>query len=144
LADGNLISKKIANALPKRDEWGEKDIENIKKELLENHLFLTNIVKCCYDHADYPEEPVIQWYLEWLKQEIKIVNPQSIVAFGALVFKTLTGQTITFKDYLNSITQPHYFESLTGRKIPVVPCVFPVGRGDPAKAAYILRTLSIH
>jgi uracil-DNA glycosylase len=141
LAEGNLIDKKIVSSLPNRNQWRDEDTEKIKEELLKNQLFLTNIVKCCYEHADYPERPVIKWHLRWLEQEIKIVNPQRIVAFGTLVFKILTGKIITFRDYLENTSEHNYFESLTGLKIPVIPCPFPIGRGSPSKAISVLKLI---
>jgi len=141
LASGNLIDKKISSSLPDRSGWKNSDTERIKEELLKNQLFITNMVKCCFAHGDYPARPIIKWHLKWLKQEIMIVKPQKIVAFGTLVFKELTHKTIVFKNNLNKLTKHNNFELLTGLKIPVFACPFPIGRGSPQKAALVLRKI---
>ncbi len=121
MADGGLIDKRVAYKLPLRKDWKEKHTEQIKKELVENRLFLTNIVKCCYDHSKYPERNVIASQIGLLVEEITIVKPQRIIAFGGLVQKTLK------KLFLN---------------VPITPCYFPIGRGRPREAGEILSKLA--
>jgi hypothetical protein len=121
LADGGLISKKVAYDLPLPVKWKKEDTEKIKRELVENKLFLTNVVKCCYNHSEYPQKQVVKSHLNLLEEEIGIVKPRRIVAFGGLVYKTLT-------------------KSLK-LEIPLISCYFPVGRGRPREAARILREI---
>jgi hypothetical protein len=51
LAGGGLISKTAAYDLPLRSNWKRGHTEKLQRELLKNKLFLTNMVKCCYDHS---------------------------------------------------------------------------------------------
>jgi uracil-DNA glycosylase family 4 len=139
LADGGLIDKKVAYGLPLRKNWRDKHTELIKQELIRNKLFLTNIVKCCYGHSLYPDSKVIDSQLKFLAEEINIVNPKKIVAFGALVYKTLTGKNIKLAEYWNEWKIGNDSEIVFGLKISVMPCYFPIGRGNPKKAAEILR-----
>jgi len=122
LADGRLISKKVAYSLPLRSEWNREHTEAVQKELIKNRIFLTNIVKCCYNHANYPPRKVIEDQLRILEEEVSIVKPKQIIAFGELVFKTLTNK-LPLLDML------------------VTRCYFPIGRGNPKKAAEVLRKL---
>ena len=141
LADGGLIDKKIVFNLPPRAEWNGEHTIQIKNELIGNKLFLTNIVKCCYDHSAYPDESVIESQLRLLAEEIKIVKPKMIVAFGALVYKTLTGKNIKLADYWNG-SREKAAEVISWLGIPITPCYFPIGRGKPRKAIEILSQLS--
>ncbi len=140
LADGGLINKKVAYGLPKRSDWDTDHTRQIQKELIKNKFFLTNIVKCCYSHGKYPSREVIHDQLNILKEEVRLVNPKYIVAFGALVFKTLTGKNIKMSDYLRNFSVTRIVsEKISGLDVPVILCYFPIGRGNPRESAKILR-----
>ncbi len=138
LADGGLIDKKVAYGLPLRNNWHEKNTAQIKRELIRNKLFLTNVVKCCYDHSTYPNGKVVKEQKEILAEEIRIVNPKKIVAFGGLVYEILTGKGINLSECRNGEKNKES-EVISGLNISVMSCYFPVGRGNPRKAAEILR-----
>lgn len=139
LGTAGLISRRVAKALPVRREWTRADTTRVQRELVRNRLFLTNIVKCCYGHSHYPTRKVIEAQCRMLAKEIEIVQPKCIVAFGTLVFKMLTGKTIVLK---NALSQRHrYVVIITNLRIPVIPCYFPIGRGNPKKAIAGLRRL---
>ena len=138
LADGGLIDKGVGYGLPLRKDWKDKHTEQIKQELIQNKLFLTNIVKCCYGHSLYPENRVIAEQLKLLAEEIRIVRPKKIVAFGGLVYKILTKKNVRLSDYWVEGREEKK-ETVSGLMVPVIPCYFPVGRGNPKKAAEIMR-----
>lgn len=137
LADGGLIDKKIAYGLPLRKDWHKEYTEQIKSELIRNKLFLTNIVKCCYDHSSYPDGKVVKDQIKILAEEVRIIKPKKIIAFGVLVYKTLTGKNIRMTDYRNG-SREKITEVVSGLSIPVMPCYFPIGRGNPRMASKIL------
>lgn len=138
LADGGLIDKDVAYELPLRKDWNGNHTEQVKRELIRNKLFLTNVVKCCYDHSAYPSDRVIKVQTKILAEEIKIVNPQKIVAFGGLVYKVLTGKSIKLSEYWSGEAGKE-LEVISGLSISVEPCYFPIGRGNPKKAAEIMK-----
>ena len=141
LADGGLIDKKVAYGLTSRKDWNEGCTEQVKRELVGNGLFLTNIVKCCYDHSSYPDGDVIKDQMEVLAEEIRIVSPESIIAFGGLVYKTLTGKNIKLSEYWNGGMTEGNREVISGSGVVTEPCYFPIGRGNPRKAAEILSKI---
>lgn len=142
LADGGLINKKITNKLPLKLGWQAEHTKLMQEELIKNRIFLTNIVKCCYDNSAYPDKIVIKDQLKILSNEIKIVKPKFIVAFGALVFKTLTGNSIVLHEHFKDFSKNEiYSENISGLNYPVIPCYFPIGRGNPKKAEQILRQI---
>lgn len=126
--------------LPTRSEWKNGHTRLIKKEIEHNRLFLTNIVKCCYNHGNYPEQKIIEYQKDILKQEIRIVKPKQIIAFGALTFKTLTGLPIKLSEYWGQRNK-EFSENISGLDTSVIPCYFPIGRGSPQKATKALQTI---
>ncbi len=142
LAAGGLFDREVAYRLPIRAEWERRHTGEIQKELKRRKLFLTNLVKCCYSHSNYPDASVIRSQIGLSAEEINIVKPKKIIAFGGLVYKKLTGNTIKLFDCWSGL-QKNTVETLSGLGIPVVPCYFPIGRGNPRKAAEMLRKLRI-
>ncbi|MDE2001479.1 MAG: hypothetical protein KGI60_02850 [Patescibacteria group bacterium] len=140
LADAGLIDRKKAAALPPRKEWTAADTATIQQELVKHKLFITNVVKCCYDHSAYPERDAVRHHLDLLGEEIRIVRPKTIVAFSGFVYQTLTGQSVKMGEYWKD-GQKALPEIISGLRIPTLPCYFPVGRGSPRKAASILRRI---
>jgi hypothetical protein len=139
LADGGLINEKIAYSLPLRSEWRDEHTEEIKKELINNKLFLTNIVKCCYNHGFYPKKEVVEEQLKILREEIRIVKPKRIIAFGAFTYKTLTGKNIKLSNYKNTLEIVS--ERISGLEIQTIPCYFPIGQGSPKKSAEMMKKI---
>lgn len=137
LGEGGFIDANIARSLPPRKQWTAAHTDLVQKELLRNKLFLTNIVKCCYPHGNYPAREVIAAQRDIVGEEIRSVRPKGIIAFGALTFKTLTKTAITLSTYRPKESGT-FHESLSGLNTPVIPCYFPVGRGSPKKAAQML------
>ena len=143
LADGGLIDQKVAAALPPRAGWRPEHTELVRRELVRNRLYLSNIVKCCYPHGDYPAPEVVRDQLGLLAEEVRLVRPRRIVAFGCLVHRTLTGENVTLSEYWRpGAGRKPAREKLTGLGLPVVPCYFPIGRGNPKKAAAVLRRIA--
>lgn len=140
LADGGFLSKSIAYSLPPRNGWQMEDTKKIQNELLRNKIFLTNVVKCCYSDSRYPKPEVIKDQVKILAEEIRMVKPKNIVAFGSLVYKILTERNIKLSSYrANAQGRRVYFENISGLSVPVIPSYFPVGRGNPRKAIMILK-----
>jgi len=142
LADGGLIDKNTASDLPLRSAWTARHTKQLQQELIRNDLFLTNLVKCCYQHSEYPKSRVLENQLPFLAEEIRIVKPKKIVAFGGLVYKVLTARSIKLSEYWTSAHSGGEVERISGLSVDVLPCYFPIGRGKPHMAAKVLRRLS--
>ena len=142
LADGGLISKKTSYDLPPPSDWNDTHTKIVQEELLRNKLFLTNVVKCCYPHGAYPDYEVTEDGLKKLAQEIRTVRPKKIIAFSIFVNKLLTGKTIKMSSLDKQLPEA-FPEEISGFKIPVLPCYFPIGRGNPKKAVEILNKIKL-
>lgn len=58
----------------------------------EEHVFISNIVKCRPPDNRVPSTQESETCIPWLFRQIELVNPAIIVLLGATAFKTLAGQ----------------------------------------------------
>lgn len=109
-------------------------------------IYITNLVKWTGSDATLPNTKKIKAFLPILHQEIEIVKPKYIVTFGLLPFEHLTQQKIKLQDYYNEVVNSQklrYFNcTINKTEIKIIPCYFPVGRGNPKQAIEILKYLS--
>lgn len=110
LADGGLIGKKLAYGLPLKRDWKFTDTEALVKELRRRHLFLTDAVKCCYPHSNYPPKKIFEYHKRFTAEEIRMVKPQRIIAFGSRTFQFLTGENIHLTQYWHQRKKNTYHE----------------------------------
>lgn len=122
--------------------WKTEDEKRIENSLIKNDVYLTNLVKCTQPHPENPTKDIIIQDLPLLYKEIDIVKPTYIVTFGKLTYQTLTNQDIRLKDKLEEVKkgtyQPDKSLNIINETYPILPCYFPVGRGNPPKALQIL------
>jgi len=108
-------------------------------------FYITNIVKWTGEDATLPNTEKIKLFLPILEKEIEIVQPEYIVTFGLIPFENLTGQKITLGEYYDEIMKTKklkYYEKTFGKtKTKIIPCYFPVGRGNPKRAAEMLKMI---
>jgi len=125
--------------------WSPRFAKIIYDSLARRGLYLTNIVKWTGETAELPNAEKIKAYLPLLKKEIEIVNPKYIITMGLIPFEHLTGQKIKLRDYYKEVMKKKklktYDLKIDSKTYKVIPCYFPVGRGDPKKAAEILKLL---
>jgi uracil-DNA glycosylase family 4 len=107
---------------------------------------VTNIVKWTGENADLPDSKKVQLFLPILRREIELVLPKYIVTFGLIPFTYLTGEKIRLADYYDWVMTNNrlrfYEYAAEGTLIRVIPCYFPVGRGDPKRAVTILKRIA--
>ncbi|MEX1061804.1 MAG: uracil-DNA glycosylase family protein [Patescibacteria group bacterium] len=135
------LMKKIESFIP----WPVGLAEELEEFLKEEGLYLTNLVKWTGEDSTLPDFKKIALFRPLLLREIELVEPRYIVAFGLLPFKHLTGKTIKMGDYYGEVkatgrlaAYPLQEAFSTGQ---VIPCYFPVGRGNPKRAVEILKLL---
>ncbi len=141
LFDDHLIVK-INNS----KNWSLELSHEVLAFLKSKSLYLTNIVKWTGQDASLPNSEKINLFLPLLEKEIELVQPKHIVTFGLIPFENITRQKIKLKDYYYQIMQEqkltYYNQEFNGFKTKIIPCYFPVGRGDPKKAVEILKFVS--
>lgn len=120
-------------------KWAEESADELESIMKKNGVYLTNIVKCTASHGDAPSKELVNAQLPLLFQELSAVKPKLIIAMGLLPLKTLTGIALKLGEFTQDFEKaPRSFQSIAG---PVVPCWFPVGRGNPRKAVELLTAI---
>ncbi len=123
--------------------WSLEFTNEVLDFLKSKSFYITNIVKWTGHDATLPNSEKIKLFLPILKREIEIVQPQYIVTFGLIPFENMTKQKIKLGDYYSEIMQDkklRFFDIKYGNfETKVIPCYFPVGRGNPKKAVEILK-----
>lgn len=123
--------------------WSLEFTNEVLDFLKSKSFYITNIVKWTGHDATLPDSEKIKLFLPILKREIEIVQPQYIVTFGLIPFENMTKQKIKLGDYYSEIMQDkklRFFDIKYGNfETKVIPCYFPVGRGNPKKAVEILK-----
>lgn len=142
LSEAGFLDKGVVDGIYKRG-WQIEDEDRIEKSLCKNDVYITDLIKCSQFHPNSPKKEIIKEDFPIFQKEIDIVSPKYIVTFGKIPFEVLANQNIRFKDYLKRIRdntyQPIKSIDILGKKYDILPCYFPVGRGNPNEALEILR-----
>lgn len=140
----------LSDALMRRienNEWSTEFAEELLFFLKSKSFYLTNLVKWTGSNAALPDSRKINLFLPILEKEIEIVKPEFIVTFGLIPFKALAKQEIRLKDYYEEAMKKkklRVFETrIKSHESKIIPCYFPVGRGEPGKAKDLLRMVNI-
>ena len=145
LADAGFLKQKTVAPLYERG-WQLSDERRIEADLARHQIYLTNLVKCAQPHPRYPSADAICAQLPLLTQELRLVSPRYIVAFGGVSIKALTGTAILLRDVLQDVRARRYSPQpslgLAELRLPVLPCFFPLGHGNPPKALEVLRFIT--
>ena len=126
--------------------WSVDFTHQVLELLASKSFYVTNIVKWTGHDATLPDAEKIKLFLHVLEKEIEIVQPEYIVTFGLIPFENITKQKIRLRDYYSEVIQHKrikIFETQVGSQtVKIIPCYFPVGRGDPKKAVEILKMVN--
>jgi uracil-DNA glycosylase len=123
--------------------WNHELVRSVLNFLKESGFYFTNVSKCCNHDAALPNSEKIKKGEKTLLEEISIVRPKLIVTFGLIPTKVLTNTNIKLGTCLDEIRKGKdvvlQSKAIFGREYPLIPCYFPVGRGNPGKAIEILK-----
>jgi len=109
----------------KTQDWNVEFSEKVYREIKSNKCFITNLAKCTQKDASHLPDSVFKEYRNLMLQEIKILNPKIIIAFGNQVSSILLDKNINVSKFRKQ------FENLAvGEKThKVFPVFYPVGQG---------------
>lgn len=111
--------------------------------LKQKSFYITNIVKRTGEDATLPNAKKIKLFLPVLEREIEIVKPEYIVTFGIIPFENLTGRKIKLGNYYDKVMAGKkikwYEKTFRNTSTKIIPCYFPVGRGNPKRAVELLK-----
>lgn len=135
----------LLEEINRKDEWDTYFADKVYEHLHDRGFYFTNLVKWTGENADLPNAAKVKMFVPILKKEIELIDPQTIVTFGRMPFKGLTGQDIILGDYFKKVMDVGVLEEfklhLPSKTYSLIPCYFPVGRGDPKRAVKMLSLL---
>jgi len=140
-----LLDDKLIEEINNNSNWTVGFAKRVYDFLSSKGIYFTNIVKLTGDDAALPGPEKVKLFLPILKKEIEIVQPKYIIAFGLIPFEHLTKKKIKMGDFYDSFKKngrlDNYCVKLGSFDAKVIPCYFPVGRGNPARAVEILSAI---
>lgn len=140
LFDSNLLEE-----IQSRKDWDIPFADKVYQYLADSRFYFTNIVKWTGENADLPNAEKIKLFLPILLREIELVSPDYIVTFGLIPFNALVKDPLKLGEYFNEVVSSRsircYDLDIGERVYKVIPSYFPVGRGNPKRAAKILSML---
>ncbi len=139
------LDESLLSEITKRKKWDTTFADKVYSHLTERGFYFTNIVKWTGEDAALPNNDKIKTFLPVLQKEIELVDPEYIVTFGLIPFNALVGEKIKLGDYYDAVNAEGqiklYKFKLNCKSYNVIPCYFPVGRGNPKRATEILSLL---
>ena len=137
---GLLDSAFVAKIDKRAETWSVHDALQLKQELERKRLYITNVIKETAPDSQMPPKTLFNKYESLLHDELELVQPELIIAFGLVTYQALTGQNIRLADiYEQAIKTARIPIGSSHRHQPVLPCYFPVGRGNPSRAMQLLK-----
>lgn len=141
----DLFDYSLMDRINAGSDWTLEFTDKVLAFLKKRGFYFTNIVKWTGHDAGLPDSEKIKLFLPVLKKEIEIVRPKYAVAFGLIPFEGLTGKKIRLAEYYKTAVKSGklktYDLKVNSVKTKVIPCYFPVGRGNPKRAVEILKLL---
>ena len=139
-----LFDDELIDSINNSKSWSLELTNKVLDFLKSKSFYFTNIVKWTGSDASLPDSEKIELFLPVLEKEIEIVQPEYIVAFGLIPFENMAKQKIKLQDYYSSVMQDkklRFFGTSAGQ-VKIIPCYFPIGRGNPKRAVEILRLIN--
>lgn len=138
-----LFDDGLMESINNNSTWSLEFTGRVLDFLKRKSFYLTNLVKWTGRDATLPDSEKIRLFLPILEKEIGIVHPRYIVAFGLLPFESIAKRKIKLHEYYSKAMRAKRvipFEVGIGSRVRnVIPCYFPVGRGNPEQAVDLLR-----
>lgn len=141
----NLFDDELIKYIEHSSCWSHDFTYKVLQFLKKNGLYLTNIVKNTRYNADLPKADQINLYLPIFKKEIELVSPEYIIAFGLIPINALLKEKIKLSEYYKLVNKKNslifYKTKINSKTFKLIPCYYPIGRGNPGKAIKILKIL---
>lgn len=125
--------------------WTVDFTNEVLRFLQRKKFYFTNIVKWTGHDATLPDAEKINLFLPILEREIELVKPEFIVTFGLIPFERLAKQKIKLGEYYYATMRRRVLRPfeimINSTRTKIIPCYFPIGRGNPARAVELLAML---
>jgi len=141
-----MFDDRLMRIIEDSKSWSVDFTHEVLDFLKSRSYYITNIVKWTGHDATLPDHEKISLFLPILEKEIELVKPEYVITFGLIPFENITDQKIKLAEYHHEVMQTNrlkFFEKQFGtHKTKVIPCYFPVGRGNPKGAIDILGVIN--
>lgn len=119
----STINEEIKSKKPK--DWTPEFCEYVYNEVKKQGLWITNLAKCTQEDARALPDDVFIKYMDLLKKELALVNPDIIFLFGNQVSSIILNQNISV-----STTRKKKFElKINDKQFTTYTIFYPVGNG---------------
>jgi DNA polymerase len=125
--DVEVFDKKLNDKIQSSNkaDWTPELAEEIYKNIAKNKAYVTGLARCTQPDARHVPDIVFRESREITLEEIKMVNPKYIIAFGNQVSSNLLKQLIKVSE-----CRCKRYDLIIGNKsYPVYPTFYPVGMG---------------
>ncbi len=140
-----LFDKELLDEINACSTWDVDFSNSVLQSLKKRRLYITNIVKWTGSDATLPDAQKIKLFLPLLEEEISIVKPEYVLTFGLIPFENLTKNKIKLSEYYERSIRDgklaSYEVEINKFRTRVIPCYFPIGRGNPKRAVELLKLL---
>ena len=140
-----LFDDKLIEYINENKVWDVRFTKKVLAFLKHKGFYLTNVVKWTGKDSGLPDSKKIKLFLPVIEEEIRLVQPEYIVTFGLIPFEQLAKRKIRLGEYYSEVLEDRrikYFGTkIGGTKTKIIPCYFPIGRGNPKRAVEILKML---
>ena len=118
-----VLNKKIQTM--KTNDWTPAFVEEIYADIAQHKVYITGLGRCVQPDARYLPDVVFRDSRAVTLQEIEIINPRVVIAFGNQVASNLLEQPIKVSE-----SRCKKYDLVIGKKkYPVYPTFYPVGMG---------------
>ncbi len=140
--DENLLDQIRTNT-----DWSVDFTLQVKKHLEEQSIYLTNIVKNTGFDATLPNARFIELYRKIFEKEVELIKPKYIIAFGLIPLNAMVDEKIKLSEYYETAMKTgkveFYYCNIGDTCYKVIPCYYPIGRGNPRKAIELLKLIRL-
>jgi DNA polymerase len=120
--DDNFFSEIKSKNL---NDWDYEFANKVYVKVKNNSIYITNLSKATQADAKHLKNEVFKKYLNLFLEEVTIVNPQIIIAFGGQVSSVLLNKNIKIANYRKKCEKIE----INGNIFKVFPVYYPVGQG---------------
>ena len=119
----NKLLHKIQN-MPTKN-WSPNFCKHLYSQISKNKIYITNLAKCTQTDARKLPNKIFKRYLQLYRQEINILHPKLIIAFGNQVSSIILDKKIS----VSKVRKKNFKFELNDRSIPLYSVYYPVGQG---------------
>lgn len=127
LAECGFISEETNTKIQskKPSQWTAEFCQEVYDDVIEHGVWITNLAKCTQEDARELPDEVFLNYLDLLKQELSLVNPEKIILFGNQVSSIVLNKKIC----VSQVRKEKHNLTINNKVYCAYAVYYPVGNG---------------